>query len=420
MDWIFHQRKLAQHLPPSEQPSLSYHPRSPPQSLQSDDSSGLNEVSPTVLLIIILLAIVFFVSGLIHLSVRFLLRRPNRESEDSDNATALQGQLQQLFHLHDAGVDQSLIDTLPVFHYKSIIGVNNPFDCAVCLCEFEPHDKLRLLPNCSHAFHMECIDTWLLSHSTCPLCRASLLPDFSPINTSSPAPLVYVLESGIHSSRESVVGRSSSVLRSNSNLGPSGHTESCEILEKDEASQAGMVDSGEKVVPVKLGKLRNVDGVEGCSSRNNKNNVDSRRCFSMGYFEYVMDEKSFLRVPIRTPSRKKTCLPLTPGHRPAMSECDCESIRGFTGFEATTTAATDNSGKAIGKTNKESFSISKIWLRAKQDRQSLGVDPSRRAFSFRCHSLDSQAKTPSFERRTLGWLGGRQNKVVHSSFTPHM
>ncbi|KAK8568749.1 hypothetical protein V6N13_106639 [Hibiscus sabdariffa] len=454
MDWVFPQRNLLQYPSPTEHPDFL--PQSPllppPQSLRSDsDSTGFNKVSPTVLLIIIIIAIVFFVSGLVLLAVRFLLRRANREPQDSDNVTALQGQLQQLFHLHDAGVDQSLIDTLPVFYYKSIIGVENPFDCAVCLCEFEPEDKLRLLPNCSHAFHMECIDTWLLSHSTCPLCRATLLPDFSPINTSSsPSPL----ESGIHSSgeaeivtdRERVLGRSGSVVRSNSNLALSGDTQSCEILEKDEANQqVVMVDSGEKVVPVKLGKLRNVDDAEGCSSNNN--NVDPRRCFSMGSFEYVMDENSFLQVPIRTPlkkpSRKKTCLPLTPGHRPVMSECDCESRRGFDGFEATTTGI-DNNGKSIGKTNKESLSTSKIWLRGKKDKQSIGVESSRRAFSFRCpqhensfkvkngeselgfdeenqrcHGLDSQAKTPSFARRTLAWLAGRQNlnKVVHSSFT---
>ncbi|KAK8604872.1 hypothetical protein V6N13_082339 [Hibiscus sabdariffa] len=478
MELISQQRRL---LSPSEQPY--YLPQSPilllppPQNLQSDSFNLNSKVSPSVLLIIVILAIIFFVSGLLHLLVRFLMRPPNREAEDIDNVTALQGQLQQLFHLHDAGVDQSFIDTLPVFHYKAIIGVKNPFDCAVCLCEFEPEDKLRLLPKCSHAFHMDCIDTWLLSHSTCPLCRATLLPDLSPNNTCSP--IVLVLESGSESSREIVSDREG-VVRSNSRLGTelgsSSQRKSCEIVENNQANQTVAMDSGEKVVPVRLGKYRNVDGGEGSSN----GNVDNRRCFSMGSFEYVMDENSLLQVPIRTPmkkplSKKKTCLPLTPGHRLAISECDCESTR----FEITrnfetkgscSSTSSDNNGKAIRKNKKESFSISKIWLRGKKDKQDLTEGSSRRAFSFRfpvnqnaaasddddslkvkgvaggakdtiseidssrwgngisefgvdeenqsCYSLDSQAKTPSFARRTLLWLAGRQNKVVHSSFTP--
>ncbi|KAH7569300.1 hypothetical protein ACOSP7_012661 [Xanthoceras sorbifolium] len=498
MAWFFLEIKENTIPSPSLQPYFL--PDQPPpasQNLHSDGGFNLNDkVSPSILLIIIILAIIFFVSGLLHLLVRFLLRPPSRDPEDIDNVTALQGQLQQLFHLHDAGVDQSFIDTLPVFYYKAIIGLKTPFDCAVCLCEFEPEDKLRLLPKCSHAFHMECIDTWLLSHSTCPLCRASLLPDFSSNNSCSP--IVLVLESGSESSREIVadresgLGRTSSVLRTSSHLGCHGDSEfgsshfdysnkSGEILTKEDAiappAVAVAIQSGEKVVPVKLGKYRNVDGGE-CSD--NKN-IDARRCFSMGSFEYVMDENSLLQVPIRTPVKKqygkKPSLPLKPGYRPAMSEYDCESRRGFSGFDTIRGIETISSdyvstskGNALSRIKNDSLSISKIWLRGKKEKQNLPEDSSRRAFSFRfpvnrnvaaadgdmkskngnvgarrtkseigigmwenggselgcdeenqsCASMDSLAKTPSFARRTLLWLVGRQNKVVHSSFTPNI
>ncbi|CAL5328430.1 unnamed protein product [Camellia sinensis] len=516
MDWVSSEIKVQTLLSPSQQPYfLSPPPPSPPSSsnLHSSDFS-LNKVSPSVLLIIIILAIIFFISSLLHLLVRFLLRPSNREPyDDLDNVTALQGQLQQLFHLHDSGVDQTFIDTLPIFNYKAIIGVKkNPFDCAVCLCEFEPEDKLRLLPKCSHAFHMECIDTWLLSHSTCPLCRASLLPDFSTHTNCSP--IVLVLESGSDSSREivserdGVLGTTNSLARANSQLGfhfrdELGSTRieiSRESQAKDEANQEPKVGPEEKVVTVKLGKFRNVDGGGGGGGEGSSdNNVDARRCFSMGSFAYVMDESSSLQVPIRTPmkkqSSKKPSLPLKPGHRPVMSECDCDSRREFNGFEPFSSVDNheiDNisngngngNGNAIGRSKRESFSISEIWLRGKKEKSntSSSMESSRRAFSFRfpvrrngvdggelkpknggtrrtiseidigrwenglekmevgkwrwesgggselgcdeenqsCNSLDSTANPPSFARRTLLWLVGRQNKVVHSSFSSNV
>ncbi|XP_076950264.1 E3 ubiquitin-protein ligase ATL4-like [Bidens hawaiensis] len=54
-------------------------------------------------------------------------------------------------------------------------------DCAVCLSKFHGADLLRLLPLCCHAFHAECIDTWLKSNQTCPLCRSSVNPNESDI-----------------------------------------------------------------------------------------------------------------------------------------------------------------------------------------------------------------------------------------------
>lgn len=143
-------------------------------------------VSPALLWLIVSIAAIFFISGIFHLLLRFFKRKhsyhpsvshSNRYSE-LHGPQSLGRQLQQLFRLQDSGLDQSVIDNLPVFNYKDIIiASQDPFDCAVCLCEFSPDDKLRLIPICSHAFHTHCIDTWLLSNSTCPLCRVNLGTD---------------------------------------------------------------------------------------------------------------------------------------------------------------------------------------------------------------------------------------------------
>lgn len=35
----------------------------------------------------------------------------------------------------------------------------------------------RELPKCHHSFHIDCIDMWFHSHSTCPVCRAPVEPE---------------------------------------------------------------------------------------------------------------------------------------------------------------------------------------------------------------------------------------------------
>ncbi|GJJ69477.1 hypothetical protein EMPS_01823 [Entomortierella parvispora] len=43
-------------------------------------------------------------------------------------------------------------------------------NCTICLDAYQTTDRLRPLP-CKHAFHVECIDTWLRSNAQCPICR---------------------------------------------------------------------------------------------------------------------------------------------------------------------------------------------------------------------------------------------------------
>ncbi|KAI8540842.1 hypothetical protein RHMOL_Rhmol08G0016200 [Rhododendron molle] len=75
------------------------------------------------------------------------------------------------------GLDPAAINSFPLFIYSEIKNLRigkGELSCAVCVSEFEDNERLRLLPKCDHAFHPECIDPWLASHSTCPICRANL------------------------------------------------------------------------------------------------------------------------------------------------------------------------------------------------------------------------------------------------------
>lgn len=74
------------------------------------------------------------------------------------------------------GLDESVLKSLPVFVYSSKTHPEPILECAVCLSEFEENETGRLLPKCKHSFHIECIDMWFHSHSTCPLCRCAVEP----------------------------------------------------------------------------------------------------------------------------------------------------------------------------------------------------------------------------------------------------
>ncbi|KAK6923800.1 Zinc finger, RING-type [Dillenia turbinata] len=82
-----------------------------------------------------------------------------------------------IWHVNTVGLQQALIDSITVLKYNKGDGLTDGTECSVCLSEFEEDESLRLLPKCSHAFHIPCIDTWLRSHKNCPLCRAPIFND---------------------------------------------------------------------------------------------------------------------------------------------------------------------------------------------------------------------------------------------------
>ncbi|XAR54800.1 hypothetical protein NMG60_11030103 [Bertholletia excelsa] len=86
------------------------------------------------------------------------------------------------------GLHPSIIQSFPKFTYSDVKDLRREkgdLECAICLSEFIDDDALRLLPTCHHVFHQECIDLWLGSQNTCPVCRRSLedSPEKSPVPT---------------------------------------------------------------------------------------------------------------------------------------------------------------------------------------------------------------------------------------------
>ncbi|THU70333.1 hypothetical protein C4D60_Mb08t23890 [Musa balbisiana] len=319
------------------------------------ESSPSSRMSPAVLFIIVVLAVLLFISGLLHFILRCFIRKRHPRPSSSRAAPELSGSdaLQQLFHLHDSGVDQALIDALPVFLYKAVVGSKEPLDCAVCLCEFDGEDELRLLPVCGHAFHLSCIDTWLLSNSTCPLCRGSLFLQGMAVEDP-----VFDLGDSTDEGEASPAERAAAVA----------------AAEGDEIAA-----DRRRVFHVRLGKFRNLgNGNVGgdCDEDNSiaigsvrrevgetsSSSLTARRCFSMGSYQYVVADAQ-LQVALNSCS--------------ALRNGDGRGIRGTDARgNSPGNEAVEGKRLSIGSRH-ESFSVSKVWLWSnKKGKVSMSSDTS--------------------------------------------
>jgi hypothetical protein len=77
------------------------------------------------------------------------------------------------------GLTKVALSALPTFAYErkgADPEAGNADMCSVCLEDVQAGDMVRRLPSCRHLFHAECVDMWLHSHRTCPVCRCNLSP----------------------------------------------------------------------------------------------------------------------------------------------------------------------------------------------------------------------------------------------------
>ncbi|XP_075488121.1 E3 ubiquitin-protein ligase ATL31-like [Primulina tabacum] len=145
-----------------------------PGNTPTDNSQfGYAKFSPSMAVIIVVLIAVLFFIGFFSIYIRHC-----------SDASGAAGNVRRALSMRNRraaatrGLDASVLETFPTFSYSEVkdhkIG-KGALECAVCLNEFEEKETLRLIPKCDHVFHTECIDTWLESHVTCPVCRANLV-----------------------------------------------------------------------------------------------------------------------------------------------------------------------------------------------------------------------------------------------------
>ncbi|XP_057526800.1 RING-H2 finger protein ATL57-like [Amaranthus tricolor] len=137
--------------------------------------------SAMALTVLVLLTALFFM-GFFSIYIRRFADEssvdPNRRRRSSDSAPTVTTSYLSSLKGSSKGVDPSVVNSLPVHAYfpgDAKQGIIDETECAICLSEFEEKEWVKEIPYCGHVFHVGCIDTWLASHVTCPLCRTAKL-----------------------------------------------------------------------------------------------------------------------------------------------------------------------------------------------------------------------------------------------------
>ncbi|KAF4517537.1 hypothetical protein B566_EDAN005100 [Ephemera danica] len=107
---------------------------------------------------------------------------PNRsgspEGSETENYEALLSLAERLGEAKPRGLARGEIEQLPSYKFDSGTHQGDQTSCVVCMCDFEARQMLRVLP-CDHEFHAKCVDKWLKSNRTCPICRGDAAEYFS-------------------------------------------------------------------------------------------------------------------------------------------------------------------------------------------------------------------------------------------------
>ncbi|XP_076842529.1 RING finger protein 44 isoform X5 [Brachyhypopomus gauderio] len=90
---------------------------------------------------------------------------------EMENYEALLNLAERLGEAKPRGLTKADIEQLPSYRFNSESHQSEQTLCVVCFSDFESRQLLRVLP-CNHEFHAKCVDKWLKTNRTCPICRA--------------------------------------------------------------------------------------------------------------------------------------------------------------------------------------------------------------------------------------------------------
>ncbi|KAF7829968.1 RING-H2 finger protein ATL54 [Senna tora] len=165
----------------------------PPPIYSSHHSSQPTHISSIFIIIASLFSFIFVLVAFYIIKTKFYahwcgrrVRRNGSPSNITDQEFLDQNQVDHpIWLITTIGLQQSLINSIAVCKYKRGEGLVEGTECSVCLNHFGEDETLRLLPKCNHAFHIACIDTWLRSHTNCPLCRAPIVSNLASTEINS-------------------------------------------------------------------------------------------------------------------------------------------------------------------------------------------------------------------------------------------
>lgn len=145
-------------------PSLSTQPHLPPPPHQPNSPrSPTSTIDSSMAVTILVLLTALFFMGFISIYAR-------RLAEEAAADISRRRGSQPPSNPH--GVDPTAVPSLPLVAYHGC-RKKGPLECAVCLSEFEEKETVKIIPACGHVYHPECIDSWLASCGSCPLCRST-------------------------------------------------------------------------------------------------------------------------------------------------------------------------------------------------------------------------------------------------------